>query len=73
MDIKTIMENIETLAAENMTEDYIHHDDWPNREWEYVESIMQTLMEKYEVEEIEYKQDIPGFEGTKEALDKITI
>ena len=67
------MENIETLACENMTELGIHHDDWPDMEWEYVESIMQTLMEKYEVEEIEYKQDIPGFEGTKKALDKITI
>ena len=50
MNIKTIMENIVDLASENMTEDGIHHDDWPDTEWEYVGKIMDELAENFDLE-----------------------
>lgn len=43
MEIKTIFENIETLAGENMTEAGIHHDDWPDYEAEYIDEIIKEL------------------------------
>jgi len=67
MNIKTIIENIETLACENMTEDGIHHDDWSDREWEYTEEIIKELGKHFEVEEV------PGFVGTMEALSNLII
>jgi len=45
MNIHTIQTNIIELAMEDMTEDGIHHDDFPDREHEYVDSIMKTLNE----------------------------
>ena len=50
MNIKTIQQAIELLAAEEMTEDGIHHDDWPDRESEYINEIMMSLLESYEIE-----------------------
>jgi len=50
MNIKTIMENIVELASENMTEDGIHHDDWPDREHDFVEYVMDELLENFEIE-----------------------
>jgi len=50
MNIKTIAENIVELASENMTEDHIHHDDWPDREHEYVEGIINDLLATFEIE-----------------------
>jgi len=43
MNIKTIMENITDLAMEDMTEDGIHHDDFPDHEAEYKVAILKTL------------------------------
>ena len=51
MDIKTIKENIVELAMEEMTEDGIHHDDFPNREFEYTDPIVKQLVKDFEVEE----------------------
>ena len=51
MDIKTIKENIVELAMEEMTEDGIHHDDFPDREFEYTDRIVRQLVEDFEVEE----------------------
>jgi len=45
MNIKTIQENIVELAMEEMTEDGIHHDDFPDRESEYVAEIVKDLLE----------------------------
>ena len=50
MTTKTIIENIEVLASENMTEDGIHHDDWGDREAEYIHDIITGLIEHYEYE-----------------------
>ena len=51
MNIKTIEENIVDLAMEEMTEDGIHHDDFPDREFEYTDPIVRQLVEDFEVEE----------------------
>ena len=51
MKIKTIEENIVDLAMEEMTEDGIHHDDFPDREFEYTDTIVKDLVEAFEVEE----------------------
>ena len=51
MNIKTIKENIVDLAMEEMTEDGIHHDDFPDREFEYTDTIVKDLVEAFEVEE----------------------
>ena len=51
MDLKTIKENIVELAMEEMTEDGIHHDDFPNREFEYTDPIVKQLVKDFEVEE----------------------
>ena len=51
MNIKTIEENIVDLAMEEMTEDGIHHDDFPDREFEYTDRIVRELVEDFEVEE----------------------
>jgi len=50
MNLKTIMENIEVLAMEDMTEDGIHHDDFPDRESEYIAERLKQLLENYEYE-----------------------
>ena len=50
MNIKTIQENIVELAMEEMTEDGIHHDDFPDRESEYVAEIVKDLLEINEIE-----------------------
>ena len=51
MDLKTIKENIVELAMEEMTEDGIHHDDFPDREFEYTDPIVKQLVKDFEVEE----------------------
>jgi len=43
MTIKQIHEAIQTLASENMTEDGIHHDDFPDRQSEYIDQIIVDL------------------------------
>ena len=72
MDIKTILENIETLAGEDMTEDGIHHDDWPNHDGEYQSEILKRL-----VEVIEPEQKIDWFDEwnreNEAKLAKLTI
>jgi len=45
MTTKEIFENIQVLAMEDMTEDGIHHDDFPDHEGEYIESIIKRLKE----------------------------
>lgn len=42
------MGNIEELAAENMTEDGIHHDDWTDHEGEYIHAILDDIISTYE-------------------------
>lgn len=49
MNIKTIQENIQTLAMEEMTEDGIHHDDFPDQEFEYTDRIVRQLVENFEI------------------------
>ena len=44
------MENIEVLAMDRMTEDGIHHDDFPDREAEYIAEILEYLIDSYEHE-----------------------
>jgi hypothetical protein len=48
MTIKEIIENIVELASEDMTEDGIHHDEWPDREFEYTDKIVRQLIEHFE-------------------------
>jgi len=48
MTTNKIIESIEELAAENMTEDGIHHDDWADRSWEYELEILKDLNKHYE-------------------------
>ena len=67
MNIKTIRENIVDLAMEEMTEDGIHHDDFPDRESEYVAEIVKDLLEINEIE----LDEIPQFKGTRDMLDKL--
>jgi len=67
MNIKTIQENIVELAMEEMTEDGIHHDDFPDRESEYVAEIVKDLLEINEIE----LDEIPQFKGTRDMLDKL--
>jgi len=67
MNIKTIQENIVDLAMEEMTEDGIHHDDFPDRESEYVAEIVKDLLEINEIE----LDEIPQFKGTRDMLDKL--
>ena len=67
MNIKTIQENIVELAMEEMTEDGIHHDDFPDREYEYVAEIVKDLLEINEIE----LDEIPQFKGTRDMLDKL--
>jgi len=43
MNTKTIYKNLEELAMENMTEDGIHHDDFPDRQAEYIDQIIEEL------------------------------
>ena len=72
MDIKTIKENIVELAMEEMTEDGIHHDDFPDREFEYTDPIVKQLVKDFEVE-MNLVEEVPLFKGTNKALDKLTI
>ena len=44
MNFKTINENILDLAMQEMTEDGIHHDDFPDRQDEYVGRILKDLL-----------------------------
>ena len=67
MNIKTIQENIVELAMEEMTEDGIHHDDFPDRESEYVAEIVKDLLEINEIE----LDEIPQFKETRDMLDKL--
>ena len=67
MNIKTIQENIVDLAMEEMTEDGIHHDDFPDRESEYVAEIVKDLLGINEIE----LDEIPQFKGTRDMLDKL--
>ena len=67
MNINTIQENIVDLAMEEMTEDGIHHDDFPDRESEYVAEIIKDLLEINEIE----LEEIPQFKGTRDMLDKL--
>ena len=67
MNIKTIQENIVDLAMEEMTEDGIHHDDFPDRESEYVAEIVKDLLEINEIE----LDEIPQFKETRDMLDKL--
>jgi len=69
MNIKTIQENIVDLAMEEMTEDGIHHDDFPDRESEYVAEIVKDLLEINEIE----LDEIPQFKGTRDMLEKLQI
>ena len=46
MTIKKILEAIEELAMEDMTEDGIHHDDFPDKEAEYKMEIIKQLAEE---------------------------
>lgn len=48
MTISKILENIKELAMENMTEDGIHHDDYPDHEGEYEAEILKDLIKHYE-------------------------
>ena len=43
MTYTKIYEDIQVLAMENMTEDGIHHDDWPDHEGEYIGDILKEL------------------------------
>ena len=43
MTTNKIYEYIQELAMENMTEDGIHHDDYPDYEGEYIEEILKEL------------------------------
>jgi len=43
MTTTKIYEDIQVLAMENMTEDGIHHDDYPDHEGEYIEEILKEL------------------------------
>ena len=43
MTTNKIYEDIQVLAMENMTEDGIHHDDYPDHEGEYIEEILKEL------------------------------
>ena len=45
MTLAKIFTDIQDLAAENMTEDGIHHDDWSDHEGEYIENIIKDLTE----------------------------
>jgi hypothetical protein len=45
MTLEKIFTDIEDLAAENMTEDGIHHDDWPDHEGYYIDNIIKDLKE----------------------------
>jgi len=45
MTISKIQEAIVELAMEDMTEDGIHHDDFPDREAEYIVDILERLLE----------------------------
>ena len=52
MNIQTIRENINELAMEEMTEDGIHHDDYPDRDGEYIAEIIKDLANSMEVGEL---------------------
>ena len=67
MNIKTIQENIVELAMEEMTEDGIHHDYFPDKESRYVAKIVKYLLEINEIE----LDEIPQFKGTRDMLDKL--
>ena len=43
MTIAKIFESIEELAAENMTEDGIHHDDWSDHVEYYIYEIIKDI------------------------------
>lgn len=40
MTLTTIIENIQMLAREEMTEDKIHRDNWVEREYVYIDQIL---------------------------------
>lgn len=46
---KEILTNIELHADELMTEDGIHHDDWSDREHEYIPQILEQIAELYDL------------------------
>jgi len=50
MSIKKIIEKIEELAMEDMTEDGIHHDDFGDADAEYIHDTITSLIEHYEYE-----------------------
>ena len=81
MNIKTIIENIEMLACDEMSENGIHHDDMPDHEGDAVFEILETLAKNFECEDINPyrpKERIAGVDmatGVKnffDAVDKIT-
>ena len=47
MTLKEIINNIEVLAMENMTEDGIHHDDFPDHQDDYENNILEELILKF--------------------------
>jgi hypothetical protein len=51
MNIESIIENIKGLAMDAMTEDHIHHDDFPDRAWEYQLDIINQIKTKLGLEE----------------------
>ena len=50
MQIKTIIEDIQILACNEMSEDGIHKDDMPNREHEYIHDIIKQLVRHFDIE-----------------------
>jgi len=48
MTLAKIFTDIQELAAENMTEDGIHHDNWSDHEGEYIANIITELIETNE-------------------------
>jgi hypothetical protein len=51
MNIESITENIKGLAMDEMTENGIHHDDFPDRCWEYELEIIKQIKTKLGLEE----------------------
>ena len=78
MTIKEILEHIDTLASEDMTEDGIHHDDWADHEGEYKIEIIKRLSEALEYTPEDTPGDtsdyvVPFYQETMDNLNKLTI
>jgi len=48
--MKEIIEQIQVLAMDRMTEDGIHHDDFPDREADYAYDILEELGEVWDID-----------------------